>query len=94
MRSFTTLISMAIVITPSVLYAAETELSVADQTIIIGAKPSTEGKGYSIYSYIKGEAKPLCVSITLTCGDGSRDSKCCPTVNYSTHCPNAKITCN
>ena len=73
------------------------DLQVNNDLITVTAKPATEGDGYVVESQkqLANGVKPLCVSVSLTCGNGSTASACCPTSSYSTYCtPDASISCN
>ena len=78
--------------------AAETQKKVGKDTVVINARPATKGEGYSTYSFIKRKGalgvKPLDVSVTCSCRDGSSATKSCPTTSYQCNCPNASISCD
>jgi hypothetical protein len=70
----------------------EVKVEIGGKSIRMSVEKATEGDGYSVQSSIDGVA-PLCINVSLSCADGSSASACCPTVNYDTFCPKARIVC-
>ena len=85
-------VAILLAVSPTIAFA-QVQGRVGNKTILMTPKPATQGDGYAIESKIKG-VKPLCVSVSLTCGDGTSASACCPTSSYATYCPNARISCD
>jgi hypothetical protein len=93
------LIPLMLIIVPSLSFAADgmvrtKSITMGGQTLRFKVSKPSSGSGLVATSALKG-VKPMCINVSLSCGDGSSASACCATGSYSAVCgPKAKITCN